>query len=369
MEAPPPPPPPRTTYTQTIYIFAVPEEESDTQVANFLCKSGLRTTTEFRKLYIPDTVIPGFLPNGFWNGGRSVVVEAAIGTKIPGFACYALPTLKFAPKINIWYPRMGDWCRSCLAEGHRASSCPKKMRHLEALADKFKNLTEWKDLQNKLKLDYADKIVPFFTWKDPFSNHHPCDVEVEGVHYKSTEHCLIAQHVHFCGDSAAAEEIQAADTAAKAMKKGKQVPFPGGTKPWHIFAKKALEAANLAKFMQNASLHQHLFTTCGKRLVEASTDPYWGCGHALDVLNHNSKLHHPDEWRGFNIMGDILTHLRQNLMGDKEYYDEAKAIREEENERRASKRPRESPGVAGPTETKRLALQRMDSQQSVNSEY
>ncbi|MCP4599579.1 MAG: hypothetical protein GY847_03400, partial [Proteobacteria bacterium] len=96
VEAPPPPPPPRTTYKQTIYIFGVPEEESDARVANFLQKNGLHVTSDFRKLYIPDTVLPGLLPNGIWNGGRSVVVEASIGTRIPTFTQYTSPTLKFA---------------------------------------------------------------------------------------------------------------------------------------------------------------------------------------------------------------------------------------------------------------------------------
>ncbi len=218
------------------------------------------------------------------------------------------PTLKFVPKINIWYPRMGDCCRTCFAEGHRASVCPRKLHHLDT-ADEFADLTKWRDLMDKLKLDYADKIEPFFTWKHPFSNHHPCNVEVEGVHYKSTEHCLFTLKALHCNDSAVAEEIKAADTAAAAMKKGKRINFPGGIKPWHTFAKRALEAANYAKFTQNAALCKELFQVCGKHLVEASMDPYWGCSHALDQMNKNPKLHHPDEWRGYNVMGDILTHL------------------------------------------------------------
>ncbi len=103
--------------------------------------------------------------------------------------------------------------------------------------------------------------------------------------------------------------------------------------------------------------------------MEASTDPYWGCGHALEVLNSNSKLHNPDEWHGQNVMGDILTHLRRNLMGDKEYCTEAKQARDEASERRAAKRQRDSPSTVNPMDSKRPALQRTESLQSVCSEY
>ncbi len=72
--------------------------------------------------------------------------------------------------------------------------------------------------------------------------------------------------------------------------------------------------------------------------MEASADPYWGCGHSLEMLNKNAKLHHPDAWRGFNVMGDLLTHLRRNLMCADEYKEEAKLIREQATERRNVKR-------------------------------
>ncbi len=359
-----PPTPPRTTYSQAIYIFGVPEEETDARVAAYLRKSGLKPMSDFRKLFIPNTVIPGFRPNGFWGGGRSVIVEAEIGTEIPGFARYTSPTLKSAPKINIWYPRMGEWCRTCFESGHRAFMCPRKMRKV---ADEFEELTEWKELMKKLATEYEDNIEPFFTKESPFSNHHLCEIEVDEVAYKSTEHCLFTQRALFCKDATAADEIKNADTAAKAMKRGRKVPFPGGIEAWHKFAKKVLEAANHAKFSQNKELRRHLFGTCGKRLVEASTDPYWGCGHSMEAMSKNVELHHSSAWRGFNVMGDILTHLRRNLMSADEYKDEANAVREEVFDRRNAKRPRESP-PSNPSEAKK-ACERTVSGNSVASEF
>ncbi len=92
-------------------MFGIPQEETNARVANFLMREGLNPISDFRKLFIPDTVIPGVLPNGIWNnGGCSVVVEAQIGHKIPAFTHYKSPSLKYTPKINLWYPGMGDWC-------------------------------------------------------------------------------------------------------------------------------------------------------------------------------------------------------------------------------------------------------------------
>ncbi len=42
-----PPTPPRTTFMQAIYIFGVPEEETDARVATYLCKNGLKPVLDF----------------------------------------------------------------------------------------------------------------------------------------------------------------------------------------------------------------------------------------------------------------------------------------------------------------------------------
>ncbi len=114
-------------------------------------------------------------------------------------------------------------------------------KKMEKVADEFKELTDWKDLMHKLNLDYGDHIEQFFTKENPFFNHHLCEVKEDEVTYKSTEHCLFVQWALHCKDTAAAEEIKSADTAAKAMKRGQKVPFPGGIKPWHQFTNKVLE--------------------------------------------------------------------------------------------------------------------------------
>ncbi len=67
---------------------------------------------------------------------------------------------------------------------------------------------------------------------------------------------------------------------------------------------------NLAKFSQNKGLRRKLFQTAPKFLVEASPmDVIWGIG--LDEAN--AKQTTPDQWPGQNLLGQILTEVRNKL--------------------------------------------------------
>ncbi len=83
----------------------------------------------------------------------------------------------------------------------------------------------------------------------------------------------------------------------------------------------------------------------------------------MDVMRRDGNVHHPNNWKGYNVMGDLLTHLRTNLMDDPAYGEEVKAAREH-MAGRVAKRPRESPDAA--LATKRPVLTGSD---SAASEY
>lgn len=68
--------------------------------------------------------------------------------------------------------------------------------------------------------------------------------------------------------------------------------------------------ACLRKFQQNADLRKQLLETDDAQFVEASPfDMYWGIGMGLD----DSNLRNPKKWRGQNVMGKLLTKLRDIL--------------------------------------------------------
>jgi len=68
---------------------------------------------------------------------------------------------------------------------------------------------------------------------------------------------------------------------------------------------------NFFKFTQDHLLLDNLFKTKGKTLVEASPyDSIWGVGLAED----NPKIMNKENWRGENLLGYILTKLREDLI-------------------------------------------------------
>ena len=69
----------------------------------------------------------------------------------------------------------------------------------------------------------------------------------------------------------------------------------------------------LYQFSQNEHLKEKLFSTYPKKLVEASPhDQIWGIGlHADDPRALNES-----EWRGTNLLGRILTEVRDELLDE-----------------------------------------------------
>ena len=65
------------------------------------------------------------------------------------------------------------------------------------------------------------------------------------------------------------------------------------------------------QFSQNKHLKNKLFSTYPKLLVEASPyDTIWGLG----LTCHDVKAFDESTWTGLNLLGHILTHVRDELM-------------------------------------------------------
>lgn len=74
--------------------------------------------------------------------------------------------------------------------------------------------------------------------------------------------------------------------------------------------------ACLRKFQQNPDLRKQLFDTQDALLVETSPfDNYWGVGITLD----DPLIQNPKRWRGKNVLGRLLTKLREILKNDSKY--------------------------------------------------
>uniref|UniRef100_K1RCF7 non-specific serine/threonine protein kinase n=1 Tax=Magallana gigas TaxID=29159 RepID=K1RCF7_MAGGI len=80
---------------------------------------------------------------------------------------------------------------------------------------------------------------------------------------------------------------------------------------WYGVRQEIVETGNMAKFSQNEELKNHLFSTFPKILVEASPmDRIWGIGLSKDDKRALKK----ETWRGQNLLGYILTRLRDKWM-------------------------------------------------------
>lgn len=336
-----PPKPPRRE--KTIYIYNIPLFESHENVANFLQGKGLKLKSAMRWLTYPDTDIR--------NGGRSIVVEVDDKTEIPGFTMYMSPTCKKMKKIAIWYPKMPTYCKSCFAKGHSSAECP-QLQQVPATMDdhsyvaaltRNKKPPGMQNIESELSEDEAhleslttqkkkqpphpvnnelpempnptDNFVPFFTKIDTYSNFFPCQFEIAGRKYNSVEQFLFAEKARHQGDEISEARIMNNREARIAKQIGEKIEWED-RKAWKEFAKQKLKEGNMAKYIQNEHLRQQLFDTSPKVFVEASpNDTYWGVG----LSKTNKDIQCQEKWKGKNVMGFLLTELRDEMMKDAQF--------------------------------------------------
>ena len=149
----------------------------------------------------------------------------------------------------------------------------------------------------------------FFTEKSPFSQWFPCSFTHEGVTFNCAEQFMMHGKALLFGDAAAAQQILAAAHPRQHKALGRKVtPFDDAV--WKRERVAIVRAGSHAKFTQNAELLEKLLATKGTVLVEASPyDRIWGIGLAATdprALDRNT-------WRGQNLLGQILTELRDEL--------------------------------------------------------
>ncbi|WP_284123952.1 NADAR family protein [Parerythrobacter aestuarii] len=145
--------------------------------------------------------------------------------------------------------------------------------------------------------------------KGVFSQWHPTPFEVEGVAYNCAEQYMMAAKASLFGAEAIYSQIMGSDDPALHKRLGAQVKsFDSAT--WSRWRYHIVHTASIAKFSQNAGARRRLRNTAPSMLVEANPrDWVWGNGLAAD----DPATHDPNQWRGTNFLGRILTLVRDNL--------------------------------------------------------
>lgn len=118
------------------------------------------------------------------------------------------------------------------------------------------------------------KFVPFYSYKNEFSNHFPCSITIGATKYTSTEQFLFSEKAKHMGDDDLYKQIMNARTASEARTLGKRGWDERVYGIWHDFAKEKLYEANKEKYKQNTQLRHCLFRTAPKTLVEATFDGF-----------------------------------------------------------------------------------------------
>lgn len=168
------------------------------------------------------------------------------------------------------------------------------------------DLTSDKDLPDPA---HFETFQPFI--KGVFSQWHPTLFQIDGMDFATGEQWMMYAKAMLFADEECAGQIMASPDPALQKRLGQQVRgFDQAL--WDHWKIDIVHRGNLAKFSQNQGAGRQLRNTAPAMLVEANPrDWIWGIGRAMD----DPLGHAPIHWRGQNLLGRILTRVRQDLFG------------------------------------------------------
>ena len=172
-----------------------------------------------------------------------------------------------------------------------------------------------------VRVEAGDRLKYVFFWghtpprkgadSSCFSQWFEAGFEIDGVHYPTAEHFMMAGKARLFDDEEHLAAILECGHPGEAKKLGRKV-LNFDPEAWDQQRLKIVVVGNLAKFEQNPELGAYLVGTGDRVLVEASPrDRIWGIGLGRD----NPDAQDPRTWRGLNLLGFALMEVRSNLKG------------------------------------------------------
>lgn len=153
----------------------------------------------------------------------------------------------------------------------------------------------------------TDKLFLFYKcWPSQYSAH---SFVIDEEEYVSVEQYVMAEKAKLFNDMEARESIMATKRPDCANSIGRKI-YRYDEETWARHREDIVYEGNYAKFTQNEEVYQSLMETDGLLLAQANPyDTVFGIGLGLhDPNSTNSK-----KWRGQNILGNILTDIREEL--------------------------------------------------------
>lgn len=189
-------------------------------------------------------------------------------------------------------------------------------------SDEFEAITRIVNLDFSFKyaelgdIDYDFSDFEFFWSNDsPFSQWHKAEFALNGTKYSSAEQFMMAKKAELFGDKDIKAKILSTNNVRKQKELGRQVSgFEESI--WNQHKMKIVYIANNLKFNQNPKLKQLLLDSEGKYIVEASpVDAIWGIG----IAPKDPRRFDKSKWRGQNLLGKVLTQLREDMIVTEKY--------------------------------------------------
>ena len=144
-----------------------------------------------------------------------------------------------------------------------------------------------------------------------FSQWWPSPFEVNGEHFATAEHWMMAEKARLFKADTIRSKILATGKPGAAKALGRQIEH-FDAQVWDENKYDIVVQGSLHKFSQNEALRTFLVQTGERVLVEASpVDKIWGIGLAQD----DPKCANPLEWKGLNLLGFALMSTRDILQG------------------------------------------------------
>ena len=155
----------------------------------------------------------------------------------------------------------------------------------------------------------AQTFTFFWRTESPFSQWHSSHFVVEGISFNCAEQYMMYRKATlFCDDEIAAQILRS--TKPSVQKELGRAVSGYNEAEWLQNREKIVYEGNFHKFTQNENLRKALLGTGETTLVEASpVDKIWGIGLSAD----NPYAAFPEKWKGLNLLGKILTELREEL--------------------------------------------------------
>lgn len=148
-----------------------------------------------------------------------------------------------------------------------------------------------------------------FFWNGIYSQWYQSVMTIDNIKYNCCEQYMMHQKALYFGDEDTAEKIMLTSHPKDQKALGREVKN-FNKEEWDKVNLQIVYKGNLHKFSQNKDLLDELLETGDKILVEASPyDKIWGIG-----MGENDKdINNPLLWKGQNLLGWVITLVRQEL--------------------------------------------------------